>query len=273
MLGQNSRMLQDVASQQRSSSSLSSNPSKHQPPRYVMKPFIQLTIGLFALLVAGTVSAGKYELIKGKGVEVCEMYERNLNFFNYESPMRCTREISPTVKDLKKPKVKEMDLWENRDLVRKIDELYGWNYFNANENFEEWVNALKRRIRSKHTALQLLEIDIDNDGKTESVLKYYDGKCESAKSYAISILVATKGQSALDIGRSEQLFRNPGKSNEYVTGNWLYAMYDVFSYKNEAYFDRWSDYRSDTGVLRVFKAERNRTKEVCVYRYHDQLGD
>ncbi len=55
--------------------------------------FILLSIfTLVSVALLDAAHAGRYELIKGKGVEVCEAYEKNLNSFNPSTPhaMRAT---------------------------------------------------------------------------------------------------------------------------------------------------------------------------------------
>ena len=49
------------------------------------------TILVIFAVVSETALAGRYEIVKGKGVEVCEAYKRNLESLNEPRPMICER--------------------------------------------------------------------------------------------------------------------------------------------------------------------------------------
>lgn len=80
-----------------------------------MKPIFLSSFSTIVFALAGAAftdvaHAGRYELIKGKGVEVCEAYEKNLNSFSPSTPMLCERQVNRDFKDFAKP------MWEKLTL-------------------------------------------------------------------------------------------------------------------------------------------------------------
>jgi len=215
--------------------------------------------------------AGQYVLEKGKGVEVCEVYGRNLNAFSYlPYPMACERKLDPQFTDFSKPKWDEMDVWENRLLLRETDSFLGLKhaYADAEKNPTEWERLLKDRIRARHAVFFLASIDIDNDGQDDKVLRYLNGDCTGTHFYGTPLLVLRPDKSALDIEKTSPLLQNPDRgSSKSEAGRWGYTMYDVFSYKGQSYFDLWSELADQKGFLRVFQTRNNQTQELCSYRY------
>lgn len=233
----------------------------------------RIIILLFILVFIFSVSAfaGEYVLVKGKGVEVCEAYGKNLNSFGYV--MACEREINPVFKEFSKPEWKEMDILENLDLVIKLTRfLEGEDYpeehpfWSPDAKLESFI---KHNTKYGHLVIKLTQVDIDNDGKKENVIKYYDGKCGISSYYATPLLVLNDDKKEIEIKKTSSLLQKP----EGVVGlikMGKFTMRDVFVYKNKVYSDRWIDAGDEKWVLEVFVTESKKdgiTKEVCKYRY------
>lgn len=217
------------------------------------------------VLAIPTAQAGKYELVKGQGVEVCEAYDRNLNSFSQLSyPMACERKLDPTLSQFAKPEWEEMDVWANRKLLREIEHLFRLEW---RIDYEVWERLLMQRIRDGHRRLLLTHVDIDNDGKKDNVLKYVNGSCTGTHFYATPLLVVKADNSALDADRTSNFLQNPGAGRSTEAGRWGYTMYDVFIYKDQTYFDLWSELADQKGLVRVFQTRNNQTREFCSYRY------
>lgn len=219
------------------------------------------------LLAIPTAHAGSYKLVKGKGVEVCEAYQKNLNSFDHSAPMSCEREINPDMKDFQKPGWKELEAWDNRELIMKIQKFL--EPANTTIGNDYYWQTLKRAINDRHVVLSITTIDIDNDSKTEIVAKYQDGVCQMAHRYGTPILVIDDKGKEVDRGKTFPLLQNESMDKEKdPAGGWGYAMYDVFRYKGNTYFDRWSDFHTEKWFLHVFKVEKNgKTDKVCSYKY------
>lgn len=235
----------------------------------------QESISFFFLIVfvaVGTaltdvVYAGRYELIKGKGVEVCEAYQKNLNSFKPGIPMICERQVNPEMKGFQKPEWKELDAWENREMVRNVESFLG-NHPRGNpkDDLAQWEDGLKDRAKIHHLKIELTKVDIDNDGKVDNVVKYYDGSCPMTRHYGTPLIIINQ-EKTVDI-RTTLLMQNPKSAAGHTsTGIWAGTMYDAFIYKDMTYFDRWSQSKNQTGLLKVFTVKNNITKEICRYKF------
>lgn len=85
----------------------------------MMKKSILILI-LILLLLPASAFSGEYIITKGKGVEVCEAYKKNLESFNEPKPMMCERKINPEFTDFEKPVWEKVDLEEHRELFRRL---------------------------------------------------------------------------------------------------------------------------------------------------------
>ena len=245
-----------------------------------------VSIIIFILLLPVYVCAGEYVLVKGKGVEVCEAYKKNLNSFNlhYEYVMACERKINPKFTDFKKPEWKEIDLWENREFLKKVEHFLGEYYYDPEKNTKDWEKLLKDRIKEDtlyRTTIYITEMDINNDGKKENVIQYKNGYCPGGNYYGAALLVLNDDKGDINIEKTKPLLQNyRSLKNGPLSEGWEFAMYDVFVYKNVIYFDRWSGNQWPGGklgkeklkLLKVFVTETDEkaninTEEICQYKF------
>ena len=86
-----------------------------------MKRKILLFILFVVLSLPHAVFADELFLIKGKGVPVCEAHYKNLKELNFVEHMVCERDKNyPEQNGITRPKWKELDLKENKELLKKI---------------------------------------------------------------------------------------------------------------------------------------------------------
>lgn len=241
---------------------------------------------LFVLVLISVYSvcfAGEYELVKGKGIGVCEAYGKNLNSFNPENLyfMACDRKINPIFTDFKKPEWEKLGCQENMELLKKI-ELFLGNYVVTSDNSQGWKDYIKSLIKGKRISIELSKIDINNDGKKENVIKYNHGVCPAHNLYGAPLLVLNNNLNEIDIEKTKPLLQNP-RHEKYRTlsEGWDGTMYDIFIYKNKTYFDRWRygegslDEKTIINtymLLKVFIIEQDHkgessTEEICRYKY------
>ena len=244
-----------------------------------------------------------YELLVGKGVEVCEEYEKNLNSF---PPNPLWRKIDPASKEFRKPVWSSMSIGE--EILFKIDD-FVWQR-DANPayyvNRTYWRGTTKEYIKAEkafkedsgrvYWAREISKVDIDNDGIPENVVAANFGGGGKI------LLVVNDDLSEIDYAKTKLLMRHPGREKmgilrPYAAGEWKLppsigsqentliddslhaAYYGVFTYKGKNYFDLWWDapiieakddhpsgLESQVNRLRVFYAEKNDVKEVCAYR-------
>lgn len=235
-----------------------------------------MTKTLLVILLLSTFPSaygGQYRLIKGEGIEVCEAYAKNLNSFEKRFPMWCERKLNPAMSDFSKPLWEKMNVRQNLGLLRAIEEQFDFLGFGQRPeaNLKRWEHYVEGKINDGHLRLDLTRVDINNDGRLDSVIKFNEGRCPSTHRFLTALLVLNEDKSAVDI-KSMHLFQNPQPPLPYTIGGGTdYAMYDVFIYRGRSYFDRWSQSKDQTGILRIFVTEAlvtgGITKEICVYRF------
>lgn len=142
---------------------------------------------LAALFCASPVGAGSYEVIKGKGVEVCEAYAKNLNSFSPSESMLCERPVNPKFNDFAKPiweKLTDDQIAEiNVDVIDRMLSTATPNSEVLKQPRSERIRKAKELTASTHndsSPLSVLRasVDLDNDGRLESFVKNVYGKCD-----------------------------------------------------------------------------------------------
>jgi hypothetical protein len=247
-----------------------------------MKKYL-ISIVVFIFLLPVYVLAGEYVLIKGQNREGCKAYQKNLNSFNLhnEYVMACQRKLSPQFTDFQKPEWQKMDLRKNIELLKKIELFLGnWGVVTP-DNVKGWEEYIESRIKEEYASIDLCQIDINNDGKKENVIKYNDGSCPQGH-YGAALLVLNDDRTEIDIQKTKPLLQNPRSlKNGPPSEGWDGTTYDIFIYKKKAYFDRWryGDLSSDGktiidtyDLLRVYLAEPDKkgnsiTREICRYKF------
>ncbi len=247
-----------------------------------------------------------YELLVGKGTEICEEYEKNLNSFP-EDTTRFGRPFNPVFKGFSKPVWNDMSPGEK--ILFKIDD-FVWQrdanpayYVNktywggTKKEFIQAKKAFKEDSQRVYWNREISKIDIDNDGILENVVAAnFRGGGGSL------LLVVNDDLTGIDYARTKLVMRHPGRKElgilrTYASGEWKLpsstgssentivkdslhaAYYGVFTYKGKTYFDLWwEDPVSETkdglhsrlnfqdSRLRVFFAEKNHVKEICTYQ-------
>lgn len=229
------------------------------------------------LLIAGPALAGQYELVKGKGVEVCEAYEKSLNSFQSKLPMVCGRPANAD-QGFSKPKWERPatapngvplaePYWDFSEFLWKRDVNRG-AYFErdkwkdtpaqnkwAHERYEIYRDALWKVF-----PVFIANFDIDNDGKPEHV--YFERACGSAHGDFLAVLAPD--YKTIDRKKTELVmphppfaqtgfgyFRPVKKGDWGIPPDWIakgyapvedslqYVHYDAFFYKSRTYFDQW----------------------------------
>lgn len=189
-----------------------------------------LSLSFFVTFTIVPALAGQYELIQGKGVEVCEAYEKNLNSFKPRQPFRCGRPVNPEYKDFTKPVFKgPLDMVvpgqdaRSYPVVKKIGRFL-WErdanpiyYFSAAwstwrgtpEQYERaWQKFSYGRERYYMDRWKIAEVDIDNDGKPDAV--YRDGQCSTG----MLLLVVNKDMTDIDRTKTPLVMPHPSRKEQ-----------------------------------------------------------
>ncbi|RKZ46401.1 MAG: hypothetical protein DRR00_24235 [Candidatus Parabeggiatoa sp. nov. 3] len=231
-----------------------------------MKTIQQRLILIITLLTGQCVVAQQeysvyYRYLESHG-KVCSPYHENLKKFMAPwSQMRSERKIAPGMKAFDKPTWKRLDKRQytqiSQQLIKQFD---NHNLQQATDNqLEAWLNQ-SRYLYSTH-------IDIDNDGTVETVLRYEYQLSGASQFYANALVVVDDKIQHLDLEATQHLLQNPLTDHQNPAGRWIYAMYDLFLYQGEVYFDKWHDEINKQNTLSVFKTEGGTTKKVCTIEY------
>jgi hypothetical protein len=234
-------------------------------------------IVLFILFVLFVVLAlpyavfpGELVLIKGKGVPVCEAHYKNLNKLKFFEEMVCNRDkYYPEQDGITRPKWKELDLKENKEVVKKIKKFfyYGDQFekMRMYDNKDEYESYLEELLRTGD-AMFFTMVNIDNDGRQEKVILYNDGRCMDTHAYSRALLVLDEVNNQIDVKKTKPLLQNTTDPRADIESkvDSLYQMYDVFFYKDQTYFDKWD---TSNQTLSIYIDLKGITKEVCNYKY------
>lgn len=219
-----------------------------------------------------------FTLGEGKGVEVCEIYRKNLEALGNPN-LACKRRISPEyVGIIKLPDWRKLDLWENRNLWAQVEAVaavganseYPLETKNDAETQREIDRLAKRyeehaeQYHEEPYQISVAEMDVDNDGSKENVLREIRGVCGQHVKYGfIALFVLDKKGDSVDVPKSRPLFQdsesNPWDMNIQESGTiGNGSMYDMFSYKDKTYFDRWTW----TGVW-IYRISNGQAEAIC----------
>ncbi len=250
-----------------------------------LAPLIALIAGAVSL-AAPSAFAGGYELTKGRGDEVCEAYLKNLNSVDDPpQPMICERQLNPKMPEFKKPAWSKPSVDQFRALEFDMAKLVNRVIGQPEPASEASIELPSEDDLGWPARRRIARIDIDNDGVLDNVLKSEDGNCQSG-AFGVNIAVLTEDGRHYDLEKSQyidadqsallgQLNKEPNPSGRRTAGLSKrdfrgYSLYDIFLYKNTAYFDLWEmgrNYPDRTSArLHVFLRKHNETREVCTYR-------
>lgn len=219
--------------------------------------------------------AGEYVLVEGKSKEVCREYGKNLNSFKHlKHAMVCERKLNPKFTDFRKPEWKELDVWENRELVRKMDRFLWHSRRKSHQeafdkNTAQWLEKLKERIKNHEIALHLTCVDIDNNGKLDNVIQYDMGTCSDTDESNFSS----------PLGQRLAVFNDDMTAvNEHLSNFTKVFRLGIFTYKGRTYLDYWGgDLKFKNGEVFVYDSVMNTAgwtnlgAKICTYKYKSKL--
>ena len=230
--------------------------------------FLFVVIGC---LYINPVIAERYFIDKGKGLKICKLYKKGVETALLNEAARCERKFSSKFADLNNPKWEIINLWENKELFKKIYKFTKSGninkYHSVLDNESEYNKMLELWIKNKSMSLKISKVDIDNDNNIDTILMVTEGACEiSAKAPYYSNLVVLKNMQTIDEEKTINLDQNilyDKQTNQWMEAkfNINYMQYDVFKYMDTVYFDK-SDIRNKNG-LTVYKYEKNEVIEIC----------
>jgi hypothetical protein len=218
-------------------------------------------------------SAGEYQLVIGEGLEVCEACKRNLERMTVHPA--CERDYSGQL-GLSTPDWKPFDVGAHMGAMERVltylstgSEFPDDRFISRDDQGEDVI----RRISSKEEPWAYwAQVDINNDGKLEPVLKLHSSLCQQkydgsfGRAYSAPIVVLKENLSGIDRAMTDLVMQNPNRSGE-MPGETKYQLYGIFNYKGETYFDRWNDLGSedenDRATLSIYESIGGKTRTLC----------
>ncbi|MBI4002005.1 MAG: hypothetical protein HY348_09505 [Nitrospira defluvii] len=236
-----------------------------------MKRGSGVLLGLLWVLIADVATAGNYTLVVGKGIEVCQAYLRNLHSFPMHPPVVCERPLNPKLSAFSRPKWKPLEFWPNRHLLRQAlrqrpsNLQYSDEEYEKLEPYDKWESNIRERMKERNMTLATAELDVDQDGKKDIVLRFDTGwPCDPmdegnfAIPGGIELYVLTPDGRGID-----------GKST-YATLPVRAGRPDVVGYKGKWYVTTWAgDMNFTEAQLDIITVE-SVPRQRCQFKYTGQ---
>lgn len=141
----------------------------------------RIALAIFAVVtaLAATASfAGRYELVDGEGIAVCEAYKRNFESFDYATPMACEREYNPTVKGFSSPTWERLDLEKYLALYKKAGIYLQETQSHLSEaDIQEGAKHAAEQAKALKAELYLAHLDLNGTGKLINILAIREKSC------------------------------------------------------------------------------------------------
>jgi hypothetical protein len=191
-------------------------------------------LGLLWLLMADLATAGDYVMVVGKGFEVCEAYFKNLNSFPNHPPMVCERPLNPKLTAFSKPGWQPVDILQNLDLLRLVEQtLRGLTDEQFDAKKEEWLAQTREAVERHLLTLSTASLDVDRDGKEETVVEYKQVDCDPKNQATYStpsgskLFALTPDHRGLDVWKSGNFNPIGGRP-------------ELFLFKDQVYLTTWA---------------------------------
>lgn len=214
---------------------------------------------LFNVVAATTVAftcvahAGRYEPIKGKGIEVCEAYKKNLESFQDSEPMACERKINPEFKDFSKPIWENVDLEQHRELFRRLSKYDGGlNRIYSNGVIDQWGKSvydddkelqltIDAHKKMGYRFISRTRISSKEFGRDQlDVLRYRKDSCPHPSAYHSSNLYVLIEDPSVKDAMIHAAHPVEVKLRKEVSQNMgTDTTVDIFLYKNSMYIDKY----------------------------------
>ena len=231
-----------------------------------------LALGLLWLLMADLATAGEYEIVLGQGQELCEVCRQNLE--QMEEHPACERTYSSAL-GLNASEWKPFDVSKHLGAMKQVMKYLATGNEFAKDDYVMGEEQYEARLRASVSMgvewVYHAQIDIDNDGRLDQVLRIPSKECHRRNqgynlAYDMPIVVLKKDLSGFDRTKTDLVMQNPGRAIR-MPGDTNYQMYSVFSFKGKTYFDRWNDTltygESQRFTLTVYEAQGGKTRKRC----------
>lgn len=231
--------------------------------------------------LAGPVMAGEYQLVLGEGTEVCEACLKNLQQQPVEEAV-CDRQYNPAI-GLHSAQWADLDLRNHAEFLKRIYNLINLGNESAHGEFDdsktlkEYVEGGPIRKWLPTMIMAMANIDIDNDGQPDKLLRYEQGKCRNMFGgweymYMSALLSLADDRRTIDYVKTDPLVQHGSKDPQHLVGIPNFQLYQIFTHKETVYFDKWDggggskQLRLDSNTLSVYRVNKGQASKICQIR-------
>jgi hypothetical protein len=204
-----------------------------------------IVVAVSSTVFAYPAHAGRYELIKGKGVEVCEAYKKNLESFSDPYPvMACERKINTAFTDFEKPNWEKVDLEQHRELFRRVLRYQGGDYNQFGGGYYEDADLdsrIKEHKERGYPYVSRVNWNITPYGKkTGDILIYrYSGCPDGPPFHASNIYTLAEAPGVQDAMIDANTPMEKLLRTEISPNNGEYTSVGLFRHKGIPYIDKY----------------------------------
>src|SRR5436853_1689952 len=159
---------------------------------------------LLLLVFSGVAQAESFQL-QEKGCPVCQAFNVNVRVEG------CSTSVDATTAPFRTPAWRPRDLMDSKDLILKIENFIsrGDQFFHSKldepKRLEAWIKQLVEFDQGK---LWETEVDIDNDGVPDKVVKYEAGQCLRTMFWGTALVVLDGTGTSIDVARSKPIVQH-----------------------------------------------------------------
>ena len=250
-----------------------------------------LLLGLMPQFVLAGIT--QFRLLEGKGTEICDAYLTNLNSFPQplHGAVYCDREINEALPGFKAVHWKPLDIEIAKSLAGQIEATI-WDLSLASDADPPWktttgqkkdeyvaiykrgrINTIEgviRKISEGNYTLSTAQVDVDNDGVVDSVVRYEKMECPLSRLSSKELIVLDAHGCALDVAKTRLVGTQgyafvPGIAPKESERGGPHT--SVFIFKDKTYID-YMGYTENPypGILNVYQVVGDRTEQRCKFK-------
>ena len=198
---------------------------------------------LAIMFVALTNDAQAIDNQRPKPCPVCEAFKAQVTVET------CTTSVKLTTSPFKTPEWKPQDLMASKDLILKLENLvsYGDQFFRSpRDEPKVWEAYIQQKIDYDQGHLWAADVDIDNDGIPDRVMRYADGRCPATTAWGTAIFVLDASGTNIDVAKTKPI----------ISKGYLGVTSEVVMYKGQTFVLVWNPIEVDAVTILRFKSGR-----------------
>lgn len=165
----------------------------------------------------------------------------------------CTTSVGLTTAPFRTPDWKPQDLMASKDLILKLENLvsYGDQFFRSEMDEPKELQAyIQEKIDYELGHLWAADVDIDNDGTLDTVMKYAEGRCPATTAWGTGLFVLDASGTSIDAAKTKPIISN----------GYLGVSSEVVRYKGETFVLVWNPI--EVNAVHILRFKNGRMKPV-----------